>query len=150
MSDQDKSPNLPVGSQPVGVPTVVPLGQNSQLDLSWMPEDQRRALLTDHVKGALDISRKANELGMEASSLRSKLETLAATAQQVAQDGNLITIKHIEKQSNSTTDVIIGNTDEAKKGRLSKHQTGEKDWTPVYVIAGIGALVLIALAAFRR
>ena len=32
------------------VPTSIPLGSTTHLDLSWMPEDQRRALLTDYAR----------------------------------------------------------------------------------------------------
>ena len=148
--NQDNSRNLPVGVPPQDVPTVVPLGPSSQLDLSWMPEDQRRALLTDYAKGALDIARKANELGVEVSTLRSTLGTLADNTRQVAQDGNSITVTHVQNSSFGRTEVIMGNTETAGKGRLSKSQTGERDWTPIYVIAGIVALVLIAFAAFHR
>jgi hypothetical protein len=40
----------------------------------------------------------------------------------------------------------MGNTDAAKTGKLTRSQTGERDWTPIYVIAGIVAVVVIALA----
>jgi hypothetical protein len=115
-----------------------------------MPEDQRRALLTDYAKGALDIGRKANELGMEVSTLRQTLGTLAEHTQQVAQDGNFVTSTTVHNSSFGRTEVIMGNTETAGKGRLSKSQTGEFDWTPIYVVGGIVALVLIAFAAFHH
>jgi hypothetical protein len=40
----------------------------------------------------------------------------------------------------------MGNTDNARAGKLSKSQAGEKDWTPAYVIAVIIAVVLIVKA----
>lgn len=150
-NDPRNSRNLTVGVPSQAVPTIVPLGPSSQqLDLSWMPEDQRRALLTDYAKGAVDIARKANELGVEVSTLRSTLGTLADNTRQVSQDGNSITVTHVQNSSFGRTEVIMGNTEAAGKGRLSKSQTGERDWMPIYVIAGIGAIVLIAFAAFHR
>ncbi len=150
MSNQENSHDRPVGAPSQGVPTVVPLGPSTHLDLSWMPEDERRALLTDYAKEALDIGRKANELGVEVSTLRSTLGILADNTRQVAQEGNSITVTHSQNMSFGRTEVIMGNTETAGKGRLSKSQTGERDWTPVYVIAGIVALILIAFAAFHR
>jgi len=38
----------------------------------------------------------------------------------------------------------MGNTEEAQSGKLSKSQTGEKDWTPYYIFGGILALIIIA------
>jgi hypothetical protein len=120
------------------------------MDLSWLPEDQRRALLTDYAKGILDTSKKANELGVEVSTLRNTLGNLADTTKQVAQDGNSVTVTHVQTSSFGRTEVLMGNTETAGKGKLTKSQTGERDWTPIYVIAGLVALVLIALAIGGR
>jgi hypothetical protein len=37
----------------------------------------------------------------------------------------------------------MGNTERAATGKLSASQTGEFNWTPVYIIIGIIAAVLI-------
>jgi hypothetical protein len=150
MSNEDNSSNLPARTSQQAVPTMIPLGATHQLDLSWMPEEQRRALLTDYAKGALDIGRKANELGMEVSTLRQTLGTLAENTQQVAREGNFVTSTTVHNSSFGRTEVIMGNTETAGKGRLSKSQTGEFNWTPIYVIGGIAALVLIAFSAFHH
>lgn len=44
----------------------------------------------------------------------------------------------------------MGNTDEARSGKLSKTQTGERDWNAYYIFAGIAALVLIAIVFAGR
>lgn len=150
MAEKSESKSLTTNTEALGqVPTTIPLGQSTQIDLSWMPEDQRRALLTDYAKGALDISKRAQELGIEVSVLRSTLGTLGETTKQVAQDGNSVTLTHVQNSQFGRTEVIMGNTDAATAGKLSRSQTGERDWTPYYVIAGIVALIVIAIALGR-
>lgn len=120
------------------------------MDLSWMPEEQRRALMTDYAKGVLDVSRKANEIGVEVATLRNTLGTLADNTKQMSQDGLSVTATHVHNSQFGRTEVIVGNTETAGKGKLTKSQTGERDWTPFYVIGGLIAVVLIAIALGGR
>lgn len=143
MSEDKKLPTTLTGAS---VPTSVPLGHGGSMDLSWMPEEQRRELLTGYAKGALDISKKANEMGVEVSTLRNTLGTLADTTKKMSEDGLSVTSTHVHNSQFGRTEVIVGNTETAGKGRLTKSQTGEKDWTPFYVFGALIAIVLIAMA----
>ena len=148
MSDSERNKNI-IPAPPTGVPTSIPLGQATHIDLAWMPEDQRRALLTDYARNSLNLAAKANELGIEVSVLRSTLNTLATTTQDVSKDGNSVTITHVQNSQFGRTEVIMGNTETATKGKLSKSQAGEFNWTPVYIIGGIVA-VLIVIGMFTH
>ena len=127
-------------------PTSVPLGPKTTMDLSWLPEEERKALLIDYTRGMLDISKKAQELHVDIAALDNSLKTMSGTAKEVADDGNSITISHTQDSSTGRTEVIMGNTDRARSGKLTKSQTGERDWTPYYVIGGLIAAVLVALS----
>lgn len=139
MSDEK---NLPARNESK-LPTSIPISSNTSIDLSWMPESQRAQLLTEYTRGALDIGRKAQELQVDVNVLRDTLGNLTETTRRVAADGNSVTITHTQSTSVGRTEVIMGNTDNARSGKLSKTQTGEKDWTPMYIIAGLIAVVLI-------
>ncbi len=78
MTDDDRSRSVTPASASA-VPTTINLGSTTQLDLAWMPEDERRALLTDYAKGAIDIAGRAQALGVEVSVLRNTLDTMAST-----------------------------------------------------------------------
>ena len=129
-------------------PTSVALGPSSTLDLSWLPEEKRAELLADHAKGMLDLNKRAQELHVDVGALKATLSTMTETTQQVSDDDNAITISHTQTTSVGRTEIMMGNTDKARSGKLSRSQTGESDWTPAYIIGGIIALVLIAAAAF--
>ena len=143
MSENDQEKNITKPSS--GVPTNIPLSPSTAMDLSWLPENERKALLFDYTKGMLDIAVKAQELHVDSDVLKRTLEDLSSTTQEVADKGSAITISHTQTTKVGRTEVLMGNTEKAKGGKLTKSQTGEKDWTPYYIIAGILAMILIAL-----
>ena len=126
------------------VPTEINLGPSTTMDLSWLSESERKAILIDYTKGMLDISKKAQELHVDAAILKKTLDDLSETTREVSADGNAITITHSQTTKVGRTEVMMGNTEQAQSGKLSKSQTGEKNWTPYYIFAGILALIIIA------
>jgi hypothetical protein len=131
------------------VPTAINLGPSTSIDLSWLPEDERKALLIDYTKGMIDISKKAQELHVDAVILKKTLDDLSDTTREVSESRNAVTITHSQTTKVGRTEVMMGNTEQAQSGKLSKSQTGEKDWTPYYIFAGILALILIAALMSR-
>lgn len=142
MADSDRDSNLPA-SRTTAVPTVIPLGPTTSIDLAWLSENERKELLKGYVGGVLDINRKAAELQVDVVTLKNTLTALADTTRQVSQDGNDVTITHSNKTNIGTTTVVMGNTEEAKKGKISGQQMGDRNWTPIYIIGGLIAVVLI-------
>ena len=131
------------------VPAVINLGPSTSIDLSWLPENERKALLLDYAKGMIDISKKAQELHIDIGVLKKTLDDLADTTIEVSESGNAVTITHTQTTKVGRTEVMMGNTPQAQSGKLSKSQTGVKDWTPYYIFAGILALIIIAALTNR-
>ncbi|MFC4352279.1 hypothetical protein ACFOW6_12085 [Fodinicurvata halophila] len=144
MDNDERTSGNDVTTESTDAPTSVPLGPKTNMDLSWLPEEERRTLLKEYTNGMLDISRKAQELHVDVGALQNTLHTLASTTKEVSEDGNAVTVSHTQTTSIGRTEVIMGNTNQAQSGKLSKSQTGERDWTPYYVIGGLIAVVLIA------
>jgi hypothetical protein len=125
------------------MPSRIELTPGTSMDISWLGESERKALLVEYARGMLDVSRKAQELHVDAAALKKTLDDLSTTTKDVAQSGNAVTVSHTQTTSIGRTEVIMGNTQQAQSGKLSKSQTGEKDWTPYYIFGGIIALILI-------
>jgi len=142
MSENDREKNLTKSGS--SVPTEINLRPSTSMDLSWLPENERKALLIDYTKGMIDIGKKAQELHVDAAVLKRTLDDLSDTTREVSNSGNAITITHSQTTKVGRTEVMMGNTEQAQSGKLSKSQTGEKDWTPYYIFGGILALVIIA------
>lgn len=122
MSDDKNLPAI----KPTNMPTSVVSGTTTAVEmLSMLPENQRNALLAEHAKGMLDISRKATEMHVDVAALSAALGTVASTTVQAAKDGNSVTASHAQTTSIGRTEVIMGNTDAARVGKLTKSQTGE-------------------------
>ncbi len=139
-NDQDKN----ITTSNVGVPTEINLGPSASMDLSWLPEKERKALLIDYTKGIIDINKKAQELHIDANVLKKTLDDFSDTVRAVSDSGDAVTITHSQTTKIGRTEIMMGNTEEAQSGRLSKSQKGEKDWTPYYIFGGILALIIIA------
>lgn len=131
-------------SAPENASTKIVLGNNAELDLSGLSDAERQALQKSHAADVLGVNKKALELGVDAMGLRSNLSTLADTTRQVAENGNSVTLKHEQTGLNTRTEVVMGNTPEAAKGKLNF----ASDSRTIYLIGGAVVVVVILALAF--
>lgn len=125
------------------IPSSISLSPTTEMDISFLPEAERKELLKQHIGGMLDISRKVQELHVDSAALKKTLEDLSDATKDVSVDGNAITMTHTQTTNIGRTEIMMGNTEQAQSGKLSRSQTGEKDWTPYYIFGGIVALIII-------
>lgn len=144
MADEGKNTGKDVAVRVEHTPTTIAFGPASMIDLSGIPEAERAKMLAAYNNKVLDISATAQKMRVDVDALRATLGSLALTTNEAAQAGNSITITHTQDTSIGRTEIIMGNTDQARTGKLSRSQTGERDWTPYYVAGGLIALVIIA------
>jgi hypothetical protein len=126
------------------VPSVVTLGPLTSLDLSFLSDEAREQLMKDYARGVLDVAKKAHELHVDVGALKAKLDTFATITKDASKDGSAVTISNTKEDTTGRTEILMGNTEKARGGQLTKSQTGERDWTPYYVVGGLIAIVLIA------
>lgn len=132
-----------VSTKTSGVPTEINLGPSTNMDLSWLSEEERKELMLDYTKGMIDIGKRAQELHVDAAVLNRVLEDLSNTSREAAKDGSHVTITHSQTTKVGRTEVIMGNTDQAKSGKLTKSQTGESNYTPLYITGLVVAVIII-------
>lgn len=149
MSDNEEQ-RRDIVAQGAKASTVIPLGPNAAVDLSFLPEAERNALLTDYARGALDVAKKAQDLHVEVGAFKNVLDNMARTAKDVTDSGNAGTLTYSKTGNMGRVEVKIGNTEEAKSGKLSSSQGGQTDWNPIYIFAAIVAVVIIAFLALHR
>jgi hypothetical protein len=73
---------------------------------------------------------------------------MSQEAVSATKDNTHITITRTQTDTLGKTEVIMGNTDTAKKGKLTRAQSGLTDYTLAYIIAG--AIVIIILAIVMK
>lgn len=123
--------------------TELDLTPSNTLDLSHLSDDQKKQLQNDYAKGKLKLALKAEELQIDSSALKKTLHDLSEETIKISQSGDAVTASHSKTTSLGRTEIIMGNTEQAQSGKLSKSQIGEKDWTPYYIFGGIIALIII-------
>lgn len=125
------------------------LGGSVEIDLSVLPQDQRVALQVEYAKGMIDLERRAKEIGVDVLALDRTLRTMAETTHAVSASKDAVTITNTQDNSLGRTEIIMGNTEHAMKGRLTKSQTGERDLVPYLIGLGIVATAVIGVMLAR-
>ena len=129
---------------------LVQQGTGASLDISLLTDEEQRELTMAFQKDLIDVRIRAADLNVSVEALGATLRNLSDNTSYVAQSGNSVTISHTQESSAGKTEIIMGNTDRAQSGRLSRFQTGDIDWTPYLIGGGIVGVVVIVLAALAR
>lgn len=120
---------------------------DSSLDLSLLDPEAQQEVIKAHALGHVQLQIKAKEMGLETLELDENLKNFGATVADATRNGTHAQITKTQNNSLGRTEVIIGNTDNAAKGKFTKSQTGEKDNTIMYILIGLAGLVIIILLA---
>lgn len=124
------------------------LGDSNVLKTSGLTEEQIQDLRMQHAKGMIDLHRKAQELQVDIHALDSALSEMSKHTAEVSKAGDSVTMTHSQTNTMGRTEVIMGNTEKAAEGKLTKTQTGEDDNTLKYVIIAAIVIIVVAMAAF--
>ena len=120
------------------------LTQNQVLDLSHLTDDQIQELKIQYNSGMIDIQKKAAELKVDVAALDATLGSFTDQTARATAVGAHATITHTQTNSAGRTEVVIGNTDKAASGKISRSAAGGKDIT-LWVV-GIVAITAIVIA----
>ena len=123
------------------------IGDTKALSLAGLTEEQIQQLRMKHADGMLDLAKKAQELKIDVGALDAALGTMAGQTKQVSESGDHVTMTHSQTSALGRTEVVMGNTDKAAQGKLTKSQTGEDDNTLKYVLIAAAVAIVIALIA---
>ena len=125
------------------------LGSSNVLSTHGLDDRQIQELRMLHAKGMIDLDKKALEIGIDVQALDQTLSTMAHQTEQVSKAGDSVTTTHSQDSRLGRTEVIMGNTEAAVRGKLTKSQTGEDDNTLKYVIIGAVVVIVVAMIAFN-
>ena len=127
-------------------PNKIALGSLQQLDITGLSNDQITQLRQKHAEGMISLNHKGLEMQADVGATSATLHTLATSVRQVSEGGDAVTITHVQKNSVGHTEIIMGNTEAAHKGKLSRASRGEKDQTLLYVIIAAVVAIVIGVA----
>jgi hypothetical protein len=128
-------------------PESISLTDGTNLSLKGLNEEQKQALVMKYAGSMLDLQKKATENSIDAQGIRNQIDSHIDQSNKATQDGNSATISYTHDSSLGRTEALIGNTDRAAGGKLSKSATGGKDNTIMIITIIAVAAVLIAIFA---
>jgi len=152
MTEQEDKPKADLVKKPDGPPpAILAISQRGDLDLSELTPEQQKQIRLEHAKGVVAADAKARDVAVDAQVLDKSLETLTHHAREASkEEGMSVTITNVREDKMGRTETIIGNTETASKGKLSRSQTGGRDLTWVWVLLGIVVIAAIVIIAVSR
>ncbi len=122
----------------------------SIIDLGSLSPQQQDQLMMEYMRGTLDINKKAAEMHVDVTAFKNMLDVMSRKTKELAeQEGTSVTMQHTQETSVGRTEVIMGNTQQAASGKLTRTMAGERNMTWLYVVGG-AIVVLILVSMFLR
>lgn len=137
-------------NMPTEPSTTLQLAQTDSIDLTGLNDSQIAEIKMRHASGMIDLKRKAEEMRLDVGALDASLTSFNTQADKATKDGHSATIQHSQTTSIGRTEVIIGNTEKAASGKLSRSAIGEPNNILKIVLIVAAALVLIAVFMGKR
>jgi hypothetical protein len=129
---------------------IIHLGNVPMIDLTGLTEEQIQEVKKKQADVMIDVQKKMAELGIDTQALAKKLETMAEHTKSLAESGSSITITSTSNDTIGRTEIIIGTSDAAKKGKLTRSQTGEKDYTLVWVGLAVFVIIIVMIIVLAK
>jgi len=131
---------------------IIRLGKVGEiLDLRGLTEDQKQEIKMKYADAMIEVVKKAAEVGVDTRALDTKLSTMAEHTKDISTHPEAsITITATQDNSIGRTEVIMGTSDAAKKGKLTRSQTGQRDLTLVWVGLAVFVIIVIMIIALIK
>ncbi|EJE8579508.1 hypothetical protein M5219_002392 [Vibrio vulnificus] len=119
---------------------LINLTDMGNLDLSTLDESQRTHIVSKFAESKVELTKKAQQMNIDLSATRTNLGDLTSTVRDATTDGTSVTITHSQNTSLGRTEIVMGNTERAAKGKMSRSGAGEGNGG----IMGIVAMLCVA------
>lgn len=115
----------------------------TQLDLSGLTEEQIQELKMKHAETMIKVNETAAGLGTAVGALRESLGTMTEAANNaVAQEGQSVTITQTQDNILGKTEIIIGNTEAARRGPGNN--------TMIWFVLAVVVIIAVVIIAVTR
>ena len=125
---------------------VIDLSNNDMLDISGLSEENQQMIQLKAQEAKLELKKKAGEALLDIQGTKANLDTFNQTVQDGTEAGTHVTLTHTQTTSTGRTEVVMGNTDKAASGKVSRSGAGLKDNQLTFVIIGAVVIVIVAIA----
>ena len=149
MSDRESdgaSKELRNQSGSEGASQQIDLATSTTLDLSTLTPDQQNQIAVKANEAKLDLAKKAAEAQIDTAALNEDLTNLNQQARDATREGVSFTGTFTTSNSTGRTEVVMGNTERAASGKISRAGQGLPDNTVKLGIIGAVVIATVAIA----
>ena len=125
---------------------IVDLSNSSMLDLSTLSPENAEQINMRAQEAKLELAKKGAEANIEIQGTKVNLDNFNDSVRDATKEGSSMTLTHTQTTSTGRTEVVMGNTEKAASGKISRSGLGLEDNT--LKIVGIIAVALILIAIF--
>ena len=143
--DQKKSSELINESGGSEVPDKIELTDPNSLSLEGLLPETKHELHKRVQEKKLELLERRAKSRIDAEAIRDRMSDTASVVKEATIDETHATVTGSYNDDLGRTEVIMGNTDTAQKGKLTRSQRGEKDNTLMYVGIAVGAIIILAI-----
>lgn len=111
------------------------------LDISHLPKETQDRLREYAATKQIDLAAAAAHAEIDLHATATAVGNMAGVTRKMTESGDAVTVRQTVDNTAGKTEVLMGNTDEAKRGNVDKQNN-----TLIYIVGGI--VVLIILASF--
>ena len=115
------------------------------LDVSDLSEENQQIIQLKAQEAKLELKKKAGEALLDIQGTKANLDTFNQSVKEGTESGTHVTLTHTQTTSTGRTEVVMGNTDKAASGKISRSGAGLKDNQMTFVIIGAIVVVIVAI-----
>jgi hypothetical protein len=132
--------------EPSGVSTLISVAQQ-EIDLADLPEETKNELKTEMTRKVIENADRQVKIGQDVQSLSASLNTMSTSSTEMAQEGLTMTISNTKDDNLGRTEILIGNSDAAQRGKFSRTQSGGSNLSMSTVLLIGGVIVAATIIA---
>jgi maltoporin len=121
------------------------LGDSQYLDISKLTVDQQQAVSLKLQEAKIDLAKKAEEAKIDLQITKVQVDNLMDSSNDANKTGTSFTATHSQDTSIGRTEVVVGNTERAAAGKMSRSGAGQDDISMKAIICVGIVIILLAI-----
>ena len=126
-------------------PASLDMGDMQSLDISMLNEEQQQAMQIKLNEAKIDLAASAQKAKIDLEVTKSKMDLHSEMSKTASADGTAYTGTDSYDSSIGRIEMVVGNTERAAKGRMTRSGAGLEDISMKVIITIAIAVVILAM-----
>ena len=109
------------------------------IDISSLSKEAQDEIRKYAVRKKIDLQASVHELQKDLQGTSIAVGNMADVTRRMTDSGDAVTVRQTIENTSGKTEILMGNTDEAKRGNVDKENNS---W--MYIVGGLVVLVIVA------